>query len=222
MRAIRTAHAIGLTAVILGTTAASFAAGGATPATRVRVSETTLNRIHIEDNARIREVFRYASKGSPSFQDVVATIEQGDRNVYIAEGRCPEVEQRACLQLARGQSRANLIVRLDPRETILKVATLLAHELYHVAEILREPDVDDAAGLHRIYERIGYRTCAGDSDACWETRAAVAFQELVWQQLSAPAKAMPEPGKRPSVTPPGRRGNLARVAVYHDTRTRCG
>jgi hypothetical protein len=82
----------------------------------------------------------------------------------------------------------------------LKVATLLAHELYHVAEILREPDVDDAVGLHRIYERIGYRTCAGDSDACWETRAAVAFQELVWQQLSAPAGL----GKRPSVTPPSR------------------
>jgi len=184
MRTTRAVHATALVGLILKCAMPSAAAGDAA-ATRPPRPETALTRIRIEDNERIQEVFRYAFSGSVSFQDVVATIESGDRSVYVTEGRCPGGEQHACLQLAKGQSHANLIVRIDPRQSIMTVATLLAHELYHAAEILREPDVDDVPSLRHLYARIGYRMCAGESDSCWETRGAVAFQELVWTQLSA-------------------------------------
>ena len=174
-----------VTALIVGFSAAAAAAAG------------PLVRLRIENNDRIQEVFDYTIKHSLSFQDLVTTLELGDHAVYITEGRCPRVDNHACLQLTPGQPKATLIVRIDPRQPIMSVAALLAHELYHAAEILREPDVDDAASLHQLYERIGYRTCAGQSDDCWETRAAKAFQELVWRQLSSQARDYPSTADLP-------------------------
>ena len=134
-------------------------------------------------NVRIAEVLDYAVKRSPSFQDLVATLDFLDRVVYVEEGQCRHREARACLHLTAGAGA--IVVRIDPRQPIRAVVAQLAHELYHAVEIAREPDVAGAPALNALYERIGERSCFEEGESCWETRAAVAFEALVIRQVSA-------------------------------------
>lgn len=133
-------------------------------------------------NARIEEVLQYALQRSPSFRDVIATLDLLDRVVYIEEGHCRHREQRGCLQLMPGGK--NILVQVDPRQIVRSVALQVAHELYHAVEVGREPTVVDAASLQRLYQTIGERSCFTSPDSCWETRAAIAFEALVARQLS--------------------------------------
>ena len=133
-------------------------------------------------NRRIQEVIRFALARSESFQDLVATLDLVDRIVYAEEGPCPGSEHPSCLYLMPGTR--NIVVHIDPRQSIRIAAAMLAHELYHAAEIGNAPEVVDSESLRALYERIGIRSCHGQSrHDCWETRAAQAFQELVMRQL---------------------------------------
>jgi hypothetical protein len=136
------------------------------------------------DNDLILEVLRYAIVHSPSFVDLIDTLDQLDRVVYIEEGSCHHRELRACLQMMSTPGGKNLLVRVDPRQPTRSVVTQLAHELYHAVEIAREPAVVDVAALRDLYKRIGQRSCFNEANPCWETRAAVAFEALVARQLS--------------------------------------
>jgi hypothetical protein len=146
-------------------------------------------------NTRISEVLRYARKRSPSFGDLLATLELLDRAVYIEEGHCRHREQRACLVLMPTPGAKNLLIRIDPRQPIRLVVAQLAHELYHAVEIAREPDVVNVASLRDLFGRIGEQRCFSGSDDCWETRAALAFEALVTRELAASRTASPPPSR---------------------------
>jgi len=135
------------------------------------------------DNDRIREVMEYAMKRSPSFGDLLATLDTLDRVVYIEEGACHHHELRGCLQLMSTPGGRNILVRIDPRQPIHVVVAQLAHELYHALEAARARDVVDESGIRSLYEQIGERSCTGGGGDCFETRAAVAFEALVTRQL---------------------------------------
>jgi hypothetical protein len=143
-------------------------------------------RPHIRfKNGRIAEVFRYAMKKSPAFEDLVSTLELQDRVVYIEEGRCLKGPVASCLQLMSTPGGKYIQVRVDPREPIKSVAARLAHELYHASEIGREPNVVDSTSLQALFERIGFQNnSCSRPDHCWETRAAVAFEALVTRELN--------------------------------------
>ena len=139
--------------------------------------------LHVRtSNTRIEEVLQYALMRSPSFRDLTATLDLLDRVVYIEEGHCRHREQLACLQLMPGGK--NILVQVDPRQSIRPVALQIAHELYHAVEIGREPAVVNAMSLENLYRTIGERSCFTPPDSCWETRAAVAFEALVARQLA--------------------------------------
>jgi len=153
-------------------------------ADRVRASGPHKSPSHVRfDNDRIREVFEYAMKRSPSFGDLVATLELLDRVVYVEEGLCRHRQQSGCLVLMPTPGAKNLLVRIDPRQPIRAVVAQLAHELYHALEVAREPAIVDELSLRDLYVRIGER-CLPADDNCWETRAAVAFEALVTRQLN--------------------------------------
>ena len=135
------------------------------------------------DSERIAEVMRHGVKHSPSFGDLLATFDSLDRVIYVEEGKCRHRQMRACLQLV-ADSR-NMLVRIDVRQTSDSVVAQLAHELYHALEIAREPDVVDAPSLRSFYSKIGERSCDDDESDCFETRAALAFDALVTQQLKS-------------------------------------
>lgn len=132
-------------------------------------------------NPRIQEALRYAIEKSESFRDLIATLDLVDRVVYVEEGTCSYPGHQSCLHLLAGSR--NIIVQINPRQQIRLVVAQLAHELYHAAEIGREPGVTNAAELQALFERIGERSCSSLTDKCWETRAACAFEALVRRQL---------------------------------------
>ena len=47
----------------------------------------------------------------------------------------------------------------------------------------REPNVQETVLRTNLYQRIGERSGSTASDDCWESRAAVAFEALVWRQV---------------------------------------
>lgn len=106
------------------------------------------------DNDRIAEVFRFAMRKSQAFEDLVATLAQQDRVVYVIEGRCP-AEHGGCLQAMATPGGQHLVVRMDPRQVIHTVAVQLAHELYHASEIARYPHAVDDASIRELFQRIG-------------------------------------------------------------------
>ncbi len=140
------------------------------------------------DNPRIREVLSYAARHSGSFRELLATLELFDRTVYVEEGHCRHHEQHGCLQLMATPPGRNLLVQIDPRQPIEVVVAQLAHELYHAVEVGRAPEVTDAASLRALYQEIGEHACLDESDDCWETRAASAFEALVLRELKSSGK----------------------------------
>jgi hypothetical protein len=137
-------------------------------------------------NERIFDVFRHGMRNSPAFEDLVATLEQLDRVVYIEEGRCQHQHITSCLQLMVTPGGRNIQIRVDPRQPMNLVVARVAHELYHASEIARDPLVVDSGSLRTLYGRIGYRNnaCLHPPEDCWETRAAIVFERLVTEQLN--------------------------------------
>lgn len=135
------------------------------------------------DNVRIREVLAYAIEKSPLFRDLLAALNLFDRKVYVEEGRCGYGRRHACIRIMATPGGRNLLVLVNPRLQRNEVVGQLAHELYHAVEIAREPEVVDADSLRELYQRIGEHGCEQDSDTCWETRAATAFEAMVLRQL---------------------------------------
>jgi hypothetical protein len=152
----------------------------------LRANEPHRAESHIRFNsARIAELFRHGMRHSPSFRDLVATLEILEPIVYVEEGSCRQRAITACLQvMPESAGPKKLLVKFDPRQPTRRAVSQLAHELYHAAEVGREADVTDQMSLRRLYERIGFRSCV-DSDDCWETRAAVAFEALVIEDLGS-------------------------------------
>jgi hypothetical protein len=116
---------------------------------------------------------------------LLATLNLFERTVYVKEGHCSHGPQYGCVQMMATPGGRNLLVLVNPRQQLDRVVGQLAHELYHAVEIANAPDVVNADSLRELYRRIGERGCRQDSDDCWETRAAAAFEALVLRQLHA-------------------------------------
>ena len=136
------------------------------------------------DNDLVLDVLQYGVARSESFRELIAALELLDSVVYVEEGTCRHRELRACTQVMATPGGRNLLIRFNPRQPIPFAVAQLAHELYHAHEVAREPQVVDSASLQDLYRRIGDRGCASQSDNCWETRAAMAFEALVARELS--------------------------------------
>jgi hypothetical protein len=60
---------------------------------------------------------------------------------------------------------------------------LLGHELRHAVELAEAPAVDDDGDYQRLYDRIGYLSCARAVPRCYETQAAVMAGRDVLREL---------------------------------------
>jgi protein-tyrosine-phosphatase len=116
---------------------------------RITADSTGDSAHHVRSaNRRVQEALKYGLAKSESFRDLIATLDFADRIVYVEEGSCANPEHRSCLHLLAGSR--HLIVHISPRQEIGTVVAQLAHELYHAAEIGREPSVTNAAELQAL------------------------------------------------------------------------
>jgi len=133
-------------------------------------------------NDRILEVMRFAAVRSPTFRTLMATVSMSNRIVYVDEGSCRRETVRSCVQPVTEGPYIRVLV--DPRGPINGVVRQLAHEFQHVLEISGVPAASGVSAIRQMYERVGFRSCAGDGD-CYETRQALDVESLVSREVSS-------------------------------------
>ena len=146
-----------------------------------RGSSNTRIRAH---DARVRKVLSQGLARSPSFRELVATLETLDRSIELEHRSSPARSNSGCSHgVPVAVTPTTLLVRFDASEPTQAGIRRAAHALYHALEIAREPDVVDEPGRRELFARIG-AGCSDSADACCETRAAAAFEVLVMRELA--------------------------------------
>jgi hypothetical protein len=129
----------------------------------------------------VRQVIELATERSPTFQQLVTTINATDGIVYVHQGQCGR-QVLSCLLLAvtKAGSDRFLHIKVDPRRTGDHLMVSIAHELMHAIELLREPTVVDGNTAHNFYQRVA----PTDRDRySFETQAAIETELMVAKEL---------------------------------------
>jgi hypothetical protein len=123
---------------------------------------------------------------SPTLGKLIAEVEASPLLVFI----------ECALRLPSGVgARTNFVTSVEDTR-LLRVAvdcalttrwqiSLVAHELQHVLEVGRHPEVVDVEAMASLYEDIGYPTSRDGSIRHFETEAAIAVQKAVSEELGA-------------------------------------
>lgn len=120
-----------------------------------------------------------ATRASPTIASMIAEIEQSDLIVYFDVTTNAGAEIGATRLAGANASVRFLHVTIDLALDPHRRAAILAHELQHVLEVAGAPDVRDAAGMQRLFEKIGYRLGRQRS----ETSAAADVERAVDREL---------------------------------------
>jgi hypothetical protein len=87
----------------------------------------------------------------------------------------------------------NIRCWMSPRKRL----AFLAHELQHALEIAESPGVVDADTMEAFYETVGFQTYTDGTHREFETKAALAVQRLVEEEVYDARVAAPgEDGKQ--------------------------
>jgi hypothetical protein len=136
---------------------------------------------HVRSSSRVlRGLIAEADHASPTFHELIRSIEATDGIVYVEDGLCRH-SVRACLVFAVTQSGGFRFLRIlidihgvSPDADRLELMGTIGHELWHALEVLRESSVTTAAGVYDLY----VREAATLNDA-FETAAAIAIGNVI-------------------------------------------
>ena len=140
---------------------------------RLKPADSEMRRLIVDGHLR-----------SAEFRRLVDQIQRSNAVVIVQFGDCAKGRFRACVTNVDGDARQRSVrVKISPRTTEDRLIATIGHELQHVVEILADVNVTGADTALALYRRIGEGQCrAGLSEAC-ETRAALATERHVLQEL---------------------------------------
>lgn len=143
---------------------------------------TSAGDSHIRSPSRaIKEAIDYGVESSPTFRDLVRTIESSDSTLYLLEGNCGK-NRPACFAdvTTAGQHRLLwLIISPDRAAHDWDLVGSIGHELRHAVEVIEEPSVRSAGEKFGLYERIGIHVPGGG----FETMAAMDTGLLIREEV---------------------------------------
>ena len=138
---------------------------------------------HVRPSLDLRRLVAQASQHSDVIRSLIAEIEAADVTVYIrTRPLLPNLQGRTGLLAVHG-GRRYLVIELACGESALVQTAILAHELFHVVEIAREPSVVDSRTLAAFYERIGIEASGSPWRRMFETDEAVDAGRRARRQL---------------------------------------
>ena len=131
---------------------------------------------------QIKTLIQRGARRSPTFKDLIERLNETDVIVYIEikSGLPSGLDGRLTFLTAAGGLRylhAEITNGLGFEETI----AVAGHELQHAIEVASDPEVRDASGLARLYQRIGIR---GFGHNTYDTAAAQDTGKRVRQEMS--------------------------------------
>jgi hypothetical protein len=150
------------------------------PFTEAEVLEAPTRHIRTSDQS-VRRLLRRGYRNSPTFAGLVARLQRSDVIVYVEDvPRLPGALDGRMMLLPRSNGyryvRIQLALRGAPDDSI----ALLGHELQHAVEVADAIEVQDSAGLQRLYQRIGVRAGA----QVYDTTAAQDTARVVRRELA--------------------------------------
>jgi hypothetical protein len=103
---------------------------------------------------RLAALIEEATTRSPTFRNMVLSLETTDGMVFVDEGRCTR-GANACLthRLTQAGGYRLLFVVIDPRRRDLDLMASIGHELQHALEVLADPSLRTTAALKDFYLR---------------------------------------------------------------------
>jgi hypothetical protein len=115
---------------------------------------------------------------------MVETIDASTSYVYIDEGKCLDIDMRACLVnvTVAGPYRF-MFVHVATRKTDWDLMGSIGHELQHTIEVIDNPFVTSLGTMRSLYLRIGKQGLSTQN--AYETRAAVAAGIAVRDEVHA-------------------------------------
>ena len=144
--------------------------------------KTSAGDSHIRSASRaIKAAIDYGIESSPTFRDLVRTIESSDSTVYLMEGNCGK-NRRACFTdvTTAGEHRFLwLIISPDRATHDWDLVGSIGHELRHAVEVIKEPSVRSAGEKFGLYERIGIHVPGGGFETMAAMDAGIAVRDEV-------------------------------------------
>jgi hypothetical protein len=154
--------------------------------------QTRITRVRASDPA-IAAIIRDSTAMSPTFRDLVRTVDETDGIVYVETGKCGH-GVRACLAMSVTVAGPHRILRIliDARKLDWDLVGSIGHELRHVIELLADPTVTSGFALYFFYQReASHRPGAEGSHqpGAFETNAAIDTGDAVRGEIRAHQKS---------------------------------
>jgi hypothetical protein len=112
-------------------------------------------------------------------------IELSSTVVYLSRGECQRGRGGSCLRFSAASSDARYLhIVLDKDLSGDYLLRLVAHELQHVVEVVRAPQVVDLASFRLLYQRIGFFIRGSGRREEWETEEAQRIALVVSKEAS--------------------------------------
>ena len=134
----------------------------------------------LSDDARA--LVEEAARRSPTIARLLRIIDQSDAVVYV-DLRFEVRGEGATTLLAVSPSCRFIRVTIAKTVTGYRRMEMLGHELQHAVEIIQAPDVRDAAGMRRLFSKIGWLL----GDLAFESDGAITAERDVRRELRTPA-----------------------------------
>jgi hypothetical protein len=145
-------------------------------------------------------LIREGYERSPTFHDLVDTLQQSNVIVLVQPAACAGGRIRSCLTSVNGSAMERHIrISVDTRTSHNVLIATVGHELQHAVEIAEHPEVVDAARAIRLYRQIAFGRCRdGLSEEC-ETTRAIVTETKVLNELFAQLRESRTVGARTNV-----------------------
>lgn len=136
--------------------------------------------------AELRLALSDAAAASPSLRRLLTAIESSDVIVHVVAGHPPNGRAGVLRFVASAGGKRYLRIEISDTLSGRARIAVVAHELQHVVEVARAPEVRDPASYAALYDAIGVeRAC--ESARCYDTVDAQRMGQRVLQELSSRA-----------------------------------
>ena len=146
-------------------------------------------RLHAEvpclrtDDPIVTDLVTRGLDASDTFRQLYQRLERSDVIVHLRRGTQVPAGSGYNQFITYAGSYRFLRITLNVDRVNDDAVALLGHDLRHAVELAEAPALDDSREYERMYDRIGYQSCARAAPRCYETHAAVVAGHDVMREL---------------------------------------
>lgn len=127
---------------------------------------------------------------SSTCRRLIEEIESSSTTVYVRRGECQIGKGGSCLQFGAARAGARYLHLVLDRDRFGDcLVSSAAHELQHVVEVVRAPQVVDLASFRSLFSRVGFFIRGSGMREEWETEEAQRITLVVSKEVRRSQRA---------------------------------